>query len=46
MNTMAQSTQPSIENVSVAAVQPMSAGSAPGMAPTIVESDVRRLSGV
>ncbi len=29
-----------------AAAQPMSGGSAPGTAPTTVESDVRRLSGV
>ena len=46
MNTMPKSTQPSIDSVLVAAVQPISAGSAPGIAPTIVESDVRSLSGV
>ena len=46
MKTMPNSTQPSIDSVLVAAAQPITAGSAPGSAPTIVESDVRSLSGV
>ena len=36
---MPKSTQPPSDSVSVAAAQPMSGGSAPGTAPTIVDSD-------
>ena len=43
---MPNSTQPSIDSVLVAAAQPITAGSAPGNAPAIVESDVRSFSGV
>ena len=43
---MANSAHPGSDSVLVAAAQPMSAGSAPGIAPTIVDSDERSLSGV
>ena len=46
MNTMPNSTQPSIDSVLVAAAQPITAGSAPGSAPAIVDSEVRSFSGV
>jgi hypothetical protein len=35
-----------METVLVAAAQPMTAGNAPGTAPTIVDSDVLSFSGV
>jgi hypothetical protein len=35
-----------MDKVFVAAVQPITAGNAPGKAPTIVASDVRTFSGV
>ena len=43
---MANSAHPGSDSELVAAAQPISAGSAPGIAPTIVDSDVRSLSGV
>ena len=43
---MAKSTHASRESVSVAAAQPIIGGSAPGIAPTTVAKEVRRLSGV
>ena len=46
MKTMPNRTQPSMESVLVAAAQPMTAGKAPGSAPTMVDSEVRVLSGV
>jgi len=46
MKTMPNSTPASTDNELVAAVQPITAGNAPGIAPTIVDSDDRVLSGV
>jgi hypothetical protein len=43
---MPKSTSGASEMLSVAAVQPMTGGSAPGIAPISVASDVRRFNGV
>ena len=45
-NTMANAIHPPIPKAPVAAVHPMSAGTAPGTAPMIVHNDEARLSGV
>src|ERR1700733_1398405 len=45
-NRIANSTQPPSESEPLAAAQPMSGGSAPGIAPTAVDKVVRVLSGV
>ena len=43
---MPKSTQAPGDSEPLAAAQPMTGGSAPGMAPTTVANDDRRLSGV
>ena len=45
-NTIANSSHASRDTVPVAAAQPITGGSAPGIAPTIVASEERRFIGV